>query len=97
MIHSSPFASPFVQPFAQPFASNQPVIPVSQPLPQPPELSLSRALNYYADYSGCGFWRMIWPEHLLNAHQKMIVHGSTVMILDPNYYRDWETDRKSVV
>jgi glycosyltransferase involved in cell wall biosynthesis len=56
-------------------------------LPQPPELSLTRALNYYADYSGCGFWRMIWPEHLLNAHQKMIVHGSTVMVLDPNYYR----------
>jgi glycosyltransferase involved in cell wall biosynthesis len=82
--------SPFVSPFASPFASSvQGVIP-AQPqaeLPQPPELSLSRAMNYYADYSGCGFWRMIWPEHLLNAHQKMIVHGSTVMVLDPNYYR----------
>ena len=81
-----PFPSPFVSPFAQstPVATQQ----LQQPeLPQPPELSLNRALNYYADYSGCGFWRMIWPEHLLNAHQKMIVHGSTVMVLDPNYYR----------
>ena len=30
---------------------------------------------------------MIWPEHLLNAHQKLVVHGSTVMCFDPNYYR----------
>jgi hypothetical protein len=87
MIHPSPFVSPFVQPFAQPFGSNPSPAPSQHALPQPPELSLTRALNYYADYSGCGFWRMIWPEHLLNAHQKMIIHGSTVMVLDPNYYR----------
>ena len=23
---------------------------------------LPRGLNFYADYSGCGHWRMIWPE-----------------------------------
>jgi hypothetical protein len=49
---------------------------------------MERALNYYADYSGCGFWRMIWPEHLLNAHQKMTVHGSTVMTFDQNYFHN---------
>ena len=27
-----------------------------------PEANLPRAVNYYADYGGCGFWRMIWPE-----------------------------------
>ena len=35
---------------------------------RPPEADLPRGLNYYADYSGCGHWRMIWPEQLLNAY-----------------------------
>ena len=52
----------------------------------PPEALLPRAVQYYADYSGCGFWRMLWPEHLLNAYGKMTVHGSTVMVLDPRWY-----------
>lgn len=52
----------------------------------PPEANLPRVIQYYADYSGCGFWRMIWPEHLLNAYNHMTVHGSTVMCLDPRYY-----------
>jgi len=82
--------SPFVSPFPSPFGgANQISTPQSQnTLPPPPELSLKRALNYYADYSGCGFWRMIWPEHVLNAHQKITVHGSTVMCFDPNYFRN---------
>jgi glycosyltransferase involved in cell wall biosynthesis len=29
---------------------------------------------------------MIWPEQILNAHQKAVVHGTTVMNLDPRYY-----------
>ena len=61
--------------------------PSQQPLAMP-EMSLSRAINYYADYSGCGFWRMIWPEHMLNAHQKVIVHGSTVMNFDERYFQN---------
>ena len=83
---SSPFPvpSPFVSPFPSPIVGNT---PKQNDVPRPPELDLPRALNYYADYSGCGFWRMIWPEHLLNAHQKLVVHGSTVMCFDPNYYR----------
>ena len=56
-------------------------------------MDLQRVMNYYADYSGCGFWRMIWPEHVMNAHQKLIVHGSTVMCFDPNYYRGTKTIR----
>ena len=52
----------------------------------PPEANIPRVLQYYADYSGCGFWRMIWPEHLLNAFNHYTVHGSTVMNLDPRYY-----------
>lgn len=90
----SPFASPFVSPFASPFP-NMPSHTNAQrdAVPRPPEMDLARCLNYYADYSGCGFWRMIWPEHMLNANQRLIVHGSTVMCFDPNYYRGVKTVR----
>lgn len=82
--------SPFVSPFPSPFSGHTPSVNIQQQntLPPPPELSMQRALNYYADYSGCGFWRMIWPEHVLNAHQKITVQGSTVMCFDPNYFRN---------
>lgn len=56
------------------------------PTSKPRETSMPRGLNYYADFSGCGFWRMLWPEHVLNAYQKAIVHGSTVMVTDEKYY-----------
>lgn len=89
--------SPFVSPFVQPFAGTSLTLPgggmQTSPLPPPPETQLPRVLNYYADYSGCGFWRMVWPEHILNAHQKLVVHGSTVMCFDPNYFRGVKTIR----
>lgn len=56
------------------------------PKSRPRETTMARCLNYYADFSGCGFWRMIWPEHIMNAYQKAIVHGSTVMVTDEKYY-----------
>lgn len=52
-----------------------------------------RGLNYYADFSGCGHWRMIWPEILLNGYQHCVVHGTTSMILDPRYYVGLNTVR----
>lgn len=52
-----------------------------------PEANLPRALNYYADYGGCGFWRMIWPEFSLNAYQKAIISGLTCMVLDLRFYQ----------
>jgi hypothetical protein len=62
-----------------------------QQRPKPPELKmpemdLSRAINFYADYSGCGYWRMIWPEQILTAYQHMIIHGTTIMCFDENWY-----------
>lgn len=54
--------------------------------PKPKENNLPRAVNYQADYSGCGYWRMSWPEQLLTSYQKMIVHGSTCMIRDQAFY-----------
>ena len=40
--------------FKTPVASNNNNLPS-----KPPETGLPRFLNYYADYSGCGHWRMI--------------------------------------
>jgi len=68
---------------------SSPQKPVLQPdNSPPPDVNLPRAIQYYADYSGCGFWRMLWPEHLLNAFGRMTVHGSTVMVLDPRWYQN---------
>ena len=84
---------PFANKSALPFQSAPPPLfsglNTQAPTPgaeRPKELDLPRFLNYYADYSGCGHWRMIWPENVLNAHSKAVVHGSTVMNLDPRYY-----------
>lgn len=60
--------------------------------PHVPEGDL-RALNYYADFGGCGHWRMIWPEILLNGYKKCIVHGSTQIIPYPYYYSTMESVR----
>lgn len=67
------------------------VIPTIQNLSQPPiplpGQGLSRAVNYHADYGGCGFWRMIWPETVINGYQKGVIMGMTTMVGDPNFYR----------
>tara|TARA_R110002020_G_scaffold27694_4_gene89224 strand:+ start:611 stop:1834 length:1224 start_codon:yes stop_codon:yes gene_type:complete len=74
---------------------HQPVVrrPVAPPSNIPPEASMDRAVNYYADYSGCGHWRMIWPESVLNSHQKLVVHGTTMMVLDERWYVNTKTVR----
>jgi len=51
-----------------------------------PGQGLNRAVNYYADYAGCGWWRMIAPEMLLNMNQKCVINGLTTMVLDPRFY-----------
>jgi O-antigen biosynthesis protein len=73
-------------------------VPQAQPQPQPapiapPEADFDRALNYLADYSGCGHWRMIWPEQILNAHQKFVVHSTTMMVVDERYYQNTKAVR----
>jgi len=84
-----PFANKTAMPFQAPvpplFKGVAPQAPAGA-VEQPRELQLPRFLNYYADYSGCGHWRMIWPENVLNAHGKAVVQGTTVMNLDPRYY-----------
>lgn len=59
--------------------------PAPPPLEMPGQ-GLARAINYYADYAGCGWWRMIAPELLLNINNKLVCSGTTTMVLDPRYY-----------
>ena len=88
----APFTSPGTTPLGSPVVGaptyhTDNIAPVVQPTPtQPPETDFDRSIDYYADYSGCGHWRMIWPGHMLNAHQKAVIHGSTMMCLDERYY-----------
>lgn len=51
-----------------------------------PGSNLPRAINYLADYSGCGWWRLGAPELLMNYSQKMIISSLTTMIIDPRFY-----------
>lgn len=62
------------------------------PAPNPPpskapETELPRSAAYLADYSGCGFWRMLWPNAMINAYQKGVISELTVMVLDERWYQ----------
>jgi hypothetical protein len=91
-IHNLPWGTPM----GSPVHSHVAFIPVSFPTAPPvemPEAKLPRALNYYADYGGCGYWRMIWPEYLLNGYQKACISGLTCMVLDPRFYQNLKSIR----
>lgn len=55
-------------------------------LPEMPGQGLKRAITYLADYGGCGYYRCISANLLLNLYQKAVVMESTTMILDPRFY-----------
>ena len=56
------------------------------PPPEMPGQGLKRAINYLADYGGCGYYRCMAPNLLLNLYMKAVVMESTTMILDPRFY-----------
>jgi hypothetical protein len=70
-----------------PTAVHQTRAPQAPPPLDLPGANLKRALNYYADYGGCGWWRMIAPELLINLNQTGIMNGLTTMVLDPRFYQ----------
>jgi hypothetical protein len=74
-----------------PFGMHNPIMPaVAQPQQQQPEqpseMGLPRVIQFGADLSGCGLYRMGWVSHLLNYQGKMMVTDTTVMVLDPRWY-----------
>jgi len=74
-----PFGAPA---FGSPIANAQQVQAPSPGGPAPANM----AISFAADHGGCGFWRLHWPESLINASGKGVVINSTVMLLDPRYY-----------
>ena len=64
---------------------------VHTPPPAPIEMAeatIPRAINYYADQGGCGYWRMGWSEYLLNIKTKASIAGLTAMVLSENFYQN---------
>lgn len=43
-------------------------------------------IQYNSDYSGCGFWRMLWPQLVLNMTNKAHVHHTHLYIRDYLHY-----------
>lgn len=81
---------PPINPHGLPYYSYVSMTPIHIPTPAPvemPESNTPRALNYYADYGGCGFWRMVWPETVLNSLQRASIGGLTTMVLDLRFYQ----------
>jgi len=77
----------------KPFARFVPTVPVNpqQSAPQkapeaPSEVNLPRVIQFGADLSGCGLYRLGWVSHLLNYQGHMMVTDTTVMVLDPRWY-----------
>ena len=82
--------SPYPQPFASPFQS-APATPATQqkgadPNLVPKEATLPRYINYLADYSGCGHWRILWPEAVINARGVGMSQSTTAMVNNPVWY-----------
>jgi glycosyltransferase involved in cell wall biosynthesis len=46
-----------------------------------------RAISYAADHGGCGFWRIHWPESIINGQQAGNITNSTFMLTDTRYYQ----------
>jgi len=51
-----------------------------------PAAPANTAMSFAADHGGCGFWRMHWPEALINSSGKGVITNATMMLLDPRYY-----------
>lgn len=84
-------ASPFPEPVASPYAVNYYGRNNIQPDqltegPSPIEATLPRFVNYLADYSGCGHWRILWPEAVINARGDGMSQSTTAMVVDPRWY-----------
>jgi hypothetical protein len=85
MIGTNPFPKPFGSPFANPYPIRQLQQTPQNPVPR--EQSMPRFINYLADYSGCGHWRILWPEQVINMTQRGLSQSTTAMVADPRWYQ----------
>ena len=101
----SPYASPYptvLVPPHGPFLT----LPQENQLGAPAETNLPRFVNYAADLSGCYYWRIGWPELLINSSGMGVSCSLTAMVGDPGWYtntkcvkiqRQASTDQKRFV
>lgn len=65
----------------------------SQIIPQMQEANLDKGVNFVADHSGCGFWRMFWPSDQINARMDGVIMSISQMIGDANFFHNIKTIR----
>ena len=86
----SPYPPPQVTPFSTPnigaplTVTHPPAAAANNPAPA--EAALPRYVNYLADYSGCGHWRILWPEGVINMRGDGMSQSTTAMITEPRWY-----------
>lgn len=50
-------------------------------------MTTKHVLQYVADYTGCGHWRMLFPAHLLHMRKQLQVTNTSTFIKDPDFYK----------
>lgn len=73
--------------------TQQGLITQKQNLPAQEETSLPKAVNFIADQSGCGFWRVFWPSDQLNSRMMSVVMNVCQMIGDERFFSTLKTVR----
>jgi hypothetical protein len=76
-------AGPYGNPFAR---KNRVPIQKKIDIPAPPGSDLPRMNNYVADYGGCGHYRVLWPEQVMNGLGLTISSSNTGLVGDPSWY-----------
>lgn len=84
---NSPFAAPFKPVF------NAPVQKASEPQRKQNVNDVPKVYNFLADHGGCGCWRLIWPEMIMNLRGDLLSFSSILMAKDENLYRLMKTIR----
>ena len=97
MLNSIPGANLFLAPFKPNFTNipQQPVIPYNERL-IPIQQSVGdtvKVYNFLADHGGCGCWRVIWPELIMNLRGDLLSFNNIFMARDENMYSQMTTIR----
>jgi hypothetical protein len=58
------------------------------PAPKKDKDDIISGINYIADTSGCGHYRMIWPSYTMNSLSKFVISDCKRVVLDPSFYRN---------
>ena len=74
-----------VGPYGNPFARKNRV-PIQKKVIPPPGQDIPRFTNYVADWGGCGHYRVLWPEQVINGLGLGISSSNSGLVGDPVWY-----------